>query len=251
MKKNFVEYNGKKYYFGREPSPFDKNDWKLENYIPEGALKITPIVKKSWDFPATSLDQEDTPHCVGFGTASWGINSPINTMYTNEDGHRFYYLCKEIDGEPGEENGSYIRSAAKVLRNEGRIEAYAFATNMESIKWWLLNKGPIISGTIWTEGMLEPDHENKVHITGKVVGGHAILLNEWTEDEHIGFQNSWGKKWGNNGKAYISVEDYEILFHYNGEAMTAVELPPKYKHKDRFCERICKIIRQFFQKLFN
>ena len=145
-----------KYGLGRKPSPFDERDYNLESYIPKEALKkrlMPEVLYKKWDFPTESLDQGSTPHCVGYSMASFGINSPVNTMYTNEDGHRFYYLCKEKDGEPGEENGSYIRSAAKVLKDEGRINAYAFAYNMDSIKWWMINKGPMIAGTIWTEGM--------------------------------------------------------------------------------------------------
>lgn len=215
------------YHFGRLPSPFDARDYRLANYIPRGAIGESVYTERKWDYPIEVLDQKNTPHCVGFSMANFGINLPTFTPYTNQDGHDFYYKCKILDGEPGKENGSYIRSAMKVLRNDGIIDSYAFAPTLAEVKWWLLNKGPIISGTLWLSNMLEPDSYGVIHATGESVGGHAIILNEWKLDadvEYIGIKNSWGPIWGNNGKAYISAEDYAKLLYYNGEAATAVEL---------------------------
>jgi glycogen synthase len=66
--------------------------------------------------------------------------------------------------------------------------------------------------------------DNTINISGDIAGGHAYLLNEWRSDNYIGIQNSWGYDWGKNGKAYISASDFEKLFVYDGEALTAVEL---------------------------
>lgn len=211
------------YNFGRIPSPFDGRDYNLRSFIPRAnSLKI--IGSKKWEFWGEPLDQGETPHCVGFSMANFGINEPVNTPYLNSDGHLFYYKCKVVDGEPNKENGSYIRSAAKVLRNEGVIETYAFAYDIYAIKWWIINKSPMIVGTIWTEEMLNPNADDIITTGGAILGGHAYLLTEWTEDNYIGIQNSWGKHWGINGKAYISMADFEKIFKYDGEAMTTVEI---------------------------
>ena len=138
---------------GRKPSPFDANDYKLTSFMPKGIRKLSLVDEMMWDFLKHPLDQSQTNHCVGFGGADFGINLPTESDFSEADGHRFYYLCKEVDGEPKNEDGSYVRSIAKVLRNEGRIEAYAFANDMASIKWWLLNKGPLVVGTVWTSAM--------------------------------------------------------------------------------------------------
>jgi len=217
----------KRYPLGRLPSPFDPKDYNAASFIPLNAWYSLREDKRQeivWDFPATSLDQDMYNHCVGFSMAQFGINSPINTMYTKEDGHSFYYKCKIIDGTPGTEEGTYIRSAAKVLKDESVIEKYAFARNLSDIKWWLLNKGPIIVGTIWTVEMFTPDENNIIKIGGEVVGGHAYLLNELRSDGYLGFQNSWGEYWGDNGKAYISSDHFERLFSRNGEALTTLEI---------------------------
>jgi hypothetical protein len=244
----------KEFGMGRKPSPFDQRDYKLETFIPDmKGLKtiMEEKVSKNWDFPGETLNQGSTPHCVGFSMANFGINLPVNSKYTNEDGHDFYYLCKIVDGEPNEENGSYIRSAGKVLKDVGRIDAYAFAFSMDAIKWWIINKGPMIAGIVWTSGMMYPDENDIIRPTGQVVGGHAILLNEWTEDNYIGIQNSWGDVWGEDGKAYISAEDFETLFAYNGEVMTTVELPLESPEPKTFWEKLVDFFVTLFRSIFG
>lgn len=188
-------------------------------------------------------------NCVGFSAASWGINSPTNTEFANADGHRFYYECKVVEGQPGEENGAYIRSIGKVLKANKHLEAYAFAPDINTIKYWLLYKGPIIAGTIWKEGMFTPDENNVIHPTGSSMGGHAYLLNEWRADDYIGIQNSWGESWGKNGKAYISKEDFEVIFAQGGEALAAVEIV-KCPQEAEETEKKCWLV-EFFKKFFN
>ena len=210
--------------FGRNPSPFDERDYNLRNFIPLGAdLSLDGVDEKNWEYPSTPLDQLDTQHCVGFSMANFGINLPIFRPYTNDDAHRFYYLCKEYEGRPLSEEGSSMRAAAEVLLSLKKIEAYAFAPDMAVIKWWLLNRGPLMVGTIWTTSMMTPI-DNIITVGGELAGGHAYLINEWTLNNYIGIQNSWGNNWGVNGKAYISLADFEKLFTYYGEAVATVDL---------------------------
>lgn len=230
--------------FGRKPSTFDEKDWNLRDFMPWGA-PFRLVNESNWEYPAEPLDQGGTAHCVGFSMATFGINLPVHTPFTNTDGHTFYYQCKVVDGYPGSEDGSTIRSAAKVLKNNRRIEGYAFASDMSTIKWWLLNRGPMIVGTIWTTAMMTPDCNNVITPSGEVLGGHAYLLNEWRKDNYIGIQNSWGKDWGVNGKAYISEVDFEKLFIRDGEALAAVEVD-KLTAKPRPCP-----IGDFFRKVLK
>ena len=210
--------------FGRNVSPYDSRDYDLKTFIHK-TIESEQKIEQNWIFPSKALDQYDKPFCVGFSMANFGINYPVNTKYTNNDGHNFYYLCKIKDGQPNMENGSDIRTAAKVLVDSKIIDGYAWAKTIADVKYWLLNKGPMIVGTDWLEGMDTPDKNNIIHATGKVLGGHAYLLNEWTKDNFIGIQNSWDDRWGKNGKAYISAKDFEkLLKRWGGEALAAVEI---------------------------
>ena len=215
----------KRHGMGRVPSPFDRRDFNLGAFIPKAGLQLTLIRSKNWDFPAPeALNQDETPHCVGFSMADFGINLPVYTKYTNEDGHKFYRLCKIEDKDPLGENGSNLRSAAKVLQNLKRIKGYAFASTLAQVKYWLLHKGPLIAGTFWTENMNYPNIDNILDIGGEIIGGHAYLLSEWTKDGFIGIQNSWGDNWGIKGKAYISAIEFEKIFRQGGEVVTSVEV---------------------------
>jgi hypothetical protein len=231
--------------FGRIQSPIDNRDWDLDDFIPEQPFyRIAQDAK--WDFPCTVLDQENTTHCVGFSMAHFGINLPTFTQYTKQDAHDFYYMCKEVDGYPKQEDGTTVRSAARVLQDAGAINHYAFAKDIESIRWWLLNRGPLIVGTIWTENMMTPDAEGRLDITGFILGGHAYLINEWRKEGIIGIKNSWGPGWGNNGKAYITVDDFKALLEYGGEALACVELQDyKVKRECWFIKLVRRIIELF------
>jgi hypothetical protein len=215
------------YQLGRKPSPFDSRDYNLKDFIPRGLGKLTLSRNRQWNFPKESLDQQDTPHCVGMGIADFGICEPTSDNFTSQDGHNFYYMCKILDGEPGQENGSCVRTAAKVLKNLGRINAYAFAPMISMVTWWLLLRGPIIAGTVWTSDMFEPDGSNIIHATGQPVGGHCYVLTGVKDMKYYTIQNSWGNGWGVNGSALISIIDFTKLFLVGGEALASVELPLK------------------------
>ena len=229
--------------FGRIESPKDERDFDLFSFIP---MKIDSLPKfKKWDFPIDEpLDQKQTPHCVGFSMAHFGINMPIHAFYNTEDAHNFYFKCKEVDGFPNRD-GTTIRAAATVLRNVGLIEAYAFARSMATLEYWLLTRGPVIIGVRWTTEMMFPDENGIITIGGQTLGGHAVLVNEKTEDGYFGFKNSWGKNWGLNGKGYIKREDLAKLLADRGEALTAVQLEEYKLERDPWLVRIIKnIIKQ-------
>jgi hypothetical protein len=214
----------KQFALGRNPSKFDARDYRLGDFMPKLATNVFVAPDTKWEFLSAPLNQGDTPHCVGFSIGDFGICLPVQDFLTNKDGHNFYYACKIIDQEPNQENGSNIRSAAKVMQQNGMIETYAFASSINEIKWWLVNKGPMVIGTTWTNDMFSPDSDNIIHITGGEAGGHAYLINEVRNNSLFGIQNSWGDNWGINGKAYIPISEFTTLFRNGGEAISAVEL---------------------------
>ena len=177
------------------------------------------------------LDQGDTGHCVGFGWAqrfnSGESNDPdADTWkgYTNDDAHAIYYECKVIDGEPGSEDGSYVRSGAIAMKNRGEIAAYAFADNVDDVVAWVMTKGPVVVGTDWLSDMDDPDRNGVVRATGYLRGGHCYLLDGYdTKTQMFRFQNSWGN-WAANGYFYMSKSDFANLLADQGDACGAWEV---------------------------
>jgi hypothetical protein len=208
---------------GRNVSPTDTRDYALADYMPKDLGDLSGTVE--WNYTGVLLDQGKTPHCPGFGAANFGNNPPIVDAFTNADGDKFYYMCKVIDGEPGQENGSNPRSVGKMLKQVGRINAYAFAANTDEMTYWLLHTGPVMCGTDWYDSMFTPDAQNIVCPTGKVAGGHFYIVNGTYGNRMYRIHNSWDDQWGIHGEAYISVPDMAFLLNNQGEAMTAVELP--------------------------
>lgn len=114
-----------------------------------------------------------------------------------------------------------------MLKDAGRIAAYAFAkTATEGIAYSAVH-GPCIWGIDWYEGFDSPDVNGVVHPTGSVRGGHCIydcgtkLIRGLM---HADFMQSWGK-WGIAGHFYVPPAELETVFAANGEALAAIEKP--------------------------
>jgi papain like protease len=197
-----------------------------------------PATAKTWDDPRPTLDQGHTNHCVGNGCAQWGNTSPINDSYVEDDAAKIYYAAKVIDGEPGGEDGTYVRSGMKVLQTMKRLAAYARPNTLDDLSTWILTKGPVTVGTNWYESMFTLDADMRARIdesvicpdTGKpVAGGHCYLVLGY-DPSRSGREyeclNSWGSNWGANGHFYLATADIErLVFSEGGEAWCAVELP--------------------------
>lgn len=235
---------------GRNISSFDNRDYRLAAYMPKQLGDLSGTME--WDYIGALLDQADKPHCSGFGAANFGNNPPVSDSFTNADGDRFYYLCKEIDREPGKENGSSARTVGKMLKQIGRINSYAFAANTDEMTYWLLHNGPVMCGTLWFMDMFTPDKDNVIHLTGGCPGdqGHFWIANAKYKEGFYRIHNSWNGYWGINGEALISIADMAFLLRNQGECMTAVELPigalPNPDNKG--CTPIINQIASYFAK---
>jgi hypothetical protein len=187
-----------------------------------------PSVVESRIWPVdVRLDQGRTGHCVGFGGVDWMACAPVQDPgVKNQDGHDLYYWIKSnIDGEPGQENGSTVHSLAKALKIKGRLESYVWASNADEVRAWLLSRGPVVFGTDWTSDMFDPRTDGMVTPTGAVEGGHCYLCIGFHEGFFL-FLNSWGNGWGKDGMFIMQPSDVNKLLMADGaEAMAALELP--------------------------
>jgi len=212
------------YGMGRLPSPPDARDYSMRAAMVELDKTAPPRPVKSWHSDRV-LNQLKTLHCVGFAWTGWGIACPVEDLWTNVMGHSIYRECKVFDGEPGAENGSTIRSGAKVMKKRGRIATYFFARSVDEALTYLAAFGPVVFGTVWTEGMFKPSLFGKIiRPTGPVKGGHAWLA-IGVDGKYVTIRNSWGTDWGKGGDARISIADLEDVYMSGGEACAATEKP--------------------------
>jgi hypothetical protein len=212
--------------FGRLIS-LDKRDLKY----PMRALtrRIALPTSRLWSSrKAFVLDQGPTPHCVGFAWAGFLEAAPFMHQLTNDDGHRFYALAQDNDEWPGTDyDGSSTRGGAKALQSLGLIDgAYVWAQTENDVWRFVLGVGPVVTGTTWLGGMMEPDSKGYLQVTGGEEGGHDwLIIGANAKRNAYRMQNSWGVGWGDNGRAWIKREDYKTLFEdMGGDCCSAVEV---------------------------
>jgi hypothetical protein len=211
-----------KHGLGRVPSPPDKRDFKMSAAIKELEKLLPPRPVKTWHSDKV-LDQGETPHCCGFAWAGWGIATPVEDPWWDAMGHDIYAACKVLDGEPGKQNGSTIRSGVKVMVKRKKVSTYFFAHSIDEAANYVACFGPVVLGTVWYEGMFKTGlFNNIITPTGKIVGGHAYL---WigVDATYALIRNSWGTDWGKGGNARISLTNLKKLFEMDGEACAATE----------------------------
>jgi hypothetical protein len=180
-----------------------------------------------------ALDQGSTPQCVGYSSYQWLTAFPVKNVppFTPSD---IYREAQLIDEWPGEDyDGTSVRAAFKILKAKGYVAEYRWAYDVETIVNHLLTVGPVVMGTVWTDGMFMADDEGYIDdVGGREVGGHAYVLiganrNRKSERHGVGavrVLNSWGTNWEDKGRAWLSFKGLEWLLAQDGEACAANEI---------------------------
>jgi len=179
------------------------------------------------------LDQGQTPMCVAYSSTGFRMAGPISYKidYAIPD---LYHECQRNDPWAGENyDGTSVSAALKVFKARGYITEYRWATTLDQVVAHILSTGPMFVGTTWYEGMMKTDKSGFIRMDGKSVGGHAYLLlgantKKKCPDGTVGcfrVLNSWGRSFGQNGRAWLSFADFAKLLSDDGEAATAIETP--------------------------
>ena len=181
------------------------------------------------------LDQGSEGACVGFGWTAEALAGPVHVDLKDvpanapKEPNKFaYYVYREaqkVDQWPGEDyEGTSVLAGAKIMSRYGVIHQYRWAFGINDVIGALMSQGPVVLGINWYNGMYEAPN-GRLEVFGNHVGGHAILAIGYNPSsqvfggkETIILQNSWGKAWGIDGIAEITVEDLNKLLREGGEA---------------------------------
>jgi hypothetical protein len=192
---------------------------------------IRALVSKSakprsytWSCPVC-LDQGSEGACTGFAVSQEAAARPVKvTGITNAVARKVYKRAQQLDEWKGEDyEGSSVLGAMKAGQELGWYTEYRWAFGEEDLALAIGYKGPAVLGVNWYEGMGNADKDGLIHITGRLLGGHAILCNGYNHRKRIyRLHNSWGDQWGRQGDCFITAEDMMRLLSMRGEACIPV-----------------------------
>jgi len=190
---------------------------------------------KLWSIPDGSpvLDQGQEGACVGFGvTNELRFNPvPIPNLDATFAKQTIYWGAQRTDQWPGgsypgatpQYEGTSVLAGIKTAAKLGFYGEYRWAFGENDLALAVSKIGPGVIGINWYTGMFKPDAKGYLNITGKVEGGHCILVSGLTITTAAGggyytVYNSWGPNWGRQGTARIRRSAMTRLLHEDGDA---------------------------------
>lgn len=190
---------------------------------------------KQWRPPKFVLDQGREGACVGFGWTHELVGSPRPDPYVGQEkatgyARAIYRRAQKIDQWEGEDyEGTSVLAGAKAVRSEGLIHTFRWAFSIEDVRDTVIEYGPVVVGVPWYEGMYQTRPSGLVEVSGRLVGGHCLVVYGYHpgmriagEDWHARYRvfrwrNSWGPGYGKGGNGLIRYEDLRSLL-FRGEA---------------------------------
>jgi len=171
------------------------------------------------------LDQGQVGSCVGNAAAhalnTRGLHRPRTPILHEADALAIYAAATAIDPYPGtypaEDTGTDANSAAKALRDQGRIDGWSHCFGLDHVLG-ALQLGPVMLGISWHASMFTPDARGFVHPDGNVVGGHETLIRGDDGKGSVLVRNSWGRGWGLAGHYRLTYDDLAELLADQGDA---------------------------------
>lgn len=239
-------------------------DWHPHYDARSRKYAIRPLLKqrsvenkrKMWE-EGVVLDQGSEGACVGFAWTGELLAQPQapekqpSFKYGNELARSFYLEAQKIDEWPGENySGTSVLAGAKIMQQRGFIGEYRWCFNLNDIKESVISEGPVVFGTPWYEGMYQTKPDGRVRVSGKKVGGHAILITGYDPKMRFGntnlevfrWRNSWGEDYGVGGSGWIEAKILAKLIEDGAEACVPMQREVPLFNEPR---------RSIWQSLFN
>ena len=191
-----------------------------------------PLRSYTWKLD-TYLDQGREGACVGFSWSHELAARPVGVSgIDNSTARTVYFEAQKLDPWEGGAypnavpfyEGTSVLAGAKAIQALGKIKEYRWAFSLHDALLAIGYQGPGILGCWWYEGMMNTDDKGFIKPTGRIVGGHAIVVRGVNfKRREVRLSNSWGKSWGKDGDALMTFEDFEKVLMDDGEFCVPVK----------------------------
>jgi hypothetical protein len=251
MEERFIEYEeieeapGNKPKFGRLELVDQRNfEYPLKDVLRKAKRSVKLRTQRSWQARWWG-DQGSSSMCTIFSMLHLLEHSPVTFPASKKhekplrNPRQMYCRAQNIDPWPGgcgaterkdAYDGTSVLAAVQVFEEEGFIESYHWEYNdVDNVVAAVRDHSPVLIGSNWYAKMNTPEFiTGIIHPTGKLVGGHAYLidgidLRKASKDRAVRIFNSWGKGWGQQGRAYMSIDSLESLLKNHGEVCIVKE----------------------------
>lgn len=199
------------------------------------------VRSRIWRCPLVT-DQGREGACVGHAwthelrATPYAVRAIAGVPLGSESASRLYRRAQELDEWPGAEpdySGTSVLAGAKAVQEQGALVEYRWTSGVDDVIRVLSNAGPVVLGIDWHDSSYRPRPSGLLDLSGRVVGGHAILAlgvnvsGRLRGEPRIGeplirLRNSWGAGWGRNGDGFMRASDLERLLHAGGEGCVPI-----------------------------
>lgn len=195
----------------------------------------------TWAVPSdVVLDQGSEGACVGFSIAHELAARPVVVSADEALALRLYRRAQQLDPWPGEAySGTSVLAGMQAAQELGHFDEYRWAFGVDDAVLAIGYRGPVVFGIPWYSGMYDAPN-GVVRVSGELVGGHAIVGLGVTVRDSAGRRpsslaavdrdrstvlllNSWGRDYGVNGRARITLRDLDLLLQTRGECVVPVK----------------------------
>lgn len=161
---------------------------------------------------------ETQPHTVPHRSHRIGYD-------TEQERFALYREAQKVDPWQGENyEGSSGDAPLRVLRDRGVIREWRWLFGLVEVREYLQTRGPVSVGTVWLESMMQARRGRlEVIPESGAVGGHQWRIVGYNPSRFLyRMVNSWGRGWGEGGRAWVNETDLEWLLAQQGDAVTVV-----------------------------
>ena len=210
-------------------------DQRSRGFALRGLLGAAPVQRRTqvWAPRAEPLDQGREGACVGFALAGELAAQPWTHTVDNAFARSLYEHARTEDRAMGNRwaAGASLLAGVKACRRLGLISEYRWSFGIDDVIDALIGHGPVVLGVNWYEGMYATGSNGLLEVSGRKVGGHAILaFGYMVHHPVIGgdvvlLHNSWGRRWGFKGVGYMKPAALASLLDDRGEACSVTDVP--------------------------